>query len=140
MINIDKVWFIVQLVNFLVLIIILNYLLYRPMLRLFDQRKESTEGAIEEAKRLEEKTKEQLALYNKELSEARDRAKEIYNSLRQEGLQQQKALIEQAHEEAMREINEAREALKKESEKVRSQLAEQVRQFADEIVNKMVSV
>lgn len=140
MINIDKIWFFVQLANFLALIVILNYLLYRPMLRLFDQRKENTEGAIEEAKRLEEKRQQQLAIYNKELTEAREKAKEIYNSLRQEGLQEQKKLIEEAHAHALKEITEAREALKKEADRVRSQLGEQVRQFADEIVNKLVSV
>ena len=134
------IWFFVQLVNFLVLVFILNQVLFKPLLNLFQERKEGIEGSIEEAKRLNQLKDEEIKRYNQELAQAREHAKEIYNSLRQEGLHKQKEIIEKAHEEAMAEIRMAQEAIKKETERVRKELGETVRRFSEEIVRKLVEV
>ncbi len=139
MIELNK-WFFVQLVNFLFLMVILNILVFRPLLDLFQKRKEATEGALEEAKRLNEEKDRVIAEYQKELAAARDKAREIYNSLREEGLKKQKELIEAAHEEAMKEIERAQQQIKEETEKARKELGEAVRRFSEEIVKKLVEV
>ncbi len=139
MIELNK-WFFVQLANFLILLVILNVILFRPLLELFKQRKETIEGSLEEARSLDQQKEEQLKLYIQELAEAREKAKEIYNTLRQEGLQEQKALIAKAHEEAMAELEAAKASIRGEVEKVRKAMGEYVRQFSDEIVKKLVEV
>ncbi|GBE01974.1 ATP synthase subunit b [bacterium BMS3Bbin06] len=139
MIELNK-WFFVQLANFLLLLFLLNLLLFRPLLSLFKERKESVQGALEEAKRLNEKKDEQLMKFRQELSSAREEARELYSSLREEGLGVQKKLISEAHEEAMREIEKAREDIRKETENARRKLGEDVRRFSDEIVRKLVEV
>jgi len=139
MIELNK-WFFVQLANFLLLLFLLNLLLFRPLLSLFKERKESVQGALEEAKSLNEKKDEQLMKFRQELSLAREEARELYSSLREEGLGVQKKLISEAHEEAMREIEKAREDIRKETENARRKLGEDVRRFSDEIVRKLVEV
>ncbi|VAX31816.1 hypothetical protein MNBD_NITROSPIRAE02-257 [hydrothermal vent metagenome] len=139
MIELNK-WFFVQLANFLVLLFLLNILLFRPLLNLFKERKENIDGAIEEAKRLNEKKDEELARFNKELADAREKAKEFYNSLRQEGLLKQKEMIAQAQEEALKEIEAAQAEIRRETEKVRKLLGDDVRRFSEEIVEKLVEV
>ncbi|NOY39661.1 MAG: hypothetical protein GXO95_05410 [Nitrospirae bacterium] len=139
MIELNK-WFFVQLANFLVLLFLLNILLFRPLLNLFKERKENIDGAIEEAKRLNERKDEELARFNKELADAREKAKDFYNSLRQEGLLKQKEMIAQAQVEALKEIEAAQAEIRKETEKVRKLLGDDVRRFSEEIVEKLIEV
>ncbi len=139
MLELNK-WFFVQLANFLVLLFLLNILLFRPLLNLFKERKENIDGAIEEAKRLNEKKDEELARFNKELSDAREKAKDFYNSLRQEGLLKQKEMIAQAQEEALKEIEAAQAEIRRETGKVRKLLGDDVRRFSEEIVEKLIEV
>ena len=42
-------WFFAQLANFLLLLIILNAILYKPILRIFKERESSTSGFLEDA-------------------------------------------------------------------------------------------
>jgi len=137
MIELNK-WFIVQLINFLALLIILNIILFEPLLKLFRQRKENIEGAIEEAKRLNEKKDNELEYYNKELTEAREKAKEVYNMLRQQGLEQQKEMIIKAQQEASKEIEKAKEKIRQETEKSKEELREYVKSFSTEIMKKLL--
>jgi len=139
MLELNK-WFFVQLANFLVLIFLLNVLLFRPLFNLFKERKENIEGAIDEAKRLNEKKDEELARFNRELADAREKAKDFYNSLRQEGLLKQKEMIAQAQEEALKEIEAAQAEIRRETERVRKMLGDDVRRFSEEIVEKLVGV
>ncbi len=140
MVEIDKIWFLVQLVNFLVLVFLLNILLFKPLLKLFEERKDATEGALEEAKKLEAMKNESLEAFQKDLAAAREKAREIYNTLREEGLAEQKRIVSEAQEEALREIEKARAEIRQEAEKARKKLGEDVRAFSDEIVRKLVEV
>ncbi len=139
MIELNK-WFLVQLVNFLVLVFLLNVLLFKPLFNLFSERKENIDGAIDEARRLNAKKDEELERFNRDLAEAREKAKDLYNSLREEGLKKQKEIIAKAQEEALKEIEAAQAEIRRETEKVRKQLGEDVRKFSEEIVEKLVGV
>jgi F-type H+-transporting ATPase subunit b len=140
MVEIDKIWFLVQLVNFLALVFLLNILLFKPLLKLFEERKDATEGALEEAKKLEAVKNESLEDFQKDLAAAREKAREIYNALREEGLAEQKRIVSEAQDEALREIEKARAEIRQEAEKARKKLGEDVRVFSDEIVRKLVEV
>ncbi|HEC97433.1 MAG TPA: hypothetical protein ENI58_04655 [Nitrospirae bacterium] len=139
MLELNK-WFFVQLANFLILLVLLNILLFRPLLNLFKERKENIDGAIEEAKSLTEKKDEGLSRFNKELFDAREKAKDFYNTLRQEGLLKQKEIVAQAQEVALKEIEVAQAEIRRETEKVRKLLGDDVRRFSEEIVEKLVEV
>ena len=92
MLNIS-IWFFVQVANFLVLLIVLNYILFKPLLRLFNERQDKIKGAIENAKAIENKKEENLIRLNKDIAEAREKAKAIFDEFRAEGLKQQRAGI-----------------------------------------------
>lgn len=139
MIELNK-WFFVQLINFLILLFLLNVIFFRPLLNLFRERKENIDGAIEEAKSLTVRKEEAFKRYQAELIAAREKAKDIYGSLRQDGLSEQKRMIMEANEEAFRYIQEARGKLRGESERARKELREYLERFSDEIVRKLVEV
>ncbi len=138
MLDIELKWLIVLLVNFLVLVYILNILLFRPLLGLFKERENSIKGALDAAKQMDRKKEEGLEKMNKELSEARHKAKDAFEKLREDGLNSQKALMAEAEAQAAGMLQKAREELKAEAEKAKTALKADAEKFSEEIVRKLV--
>ena len=139
MLNIEIQWFIVLLVNFLVLVYVLNIILFKPLLRIFKEREEGVKGSLDAAKEMDRKKEDGLAKMNKELSEARQKAKDVFEKLREDALSKQKSLLADAEGQASTMLQRAREELKAEADKARGSLKADVEKFSDEIVRKLVT-
>ena len=72
-----------QFVNFVVLIVILNFLMFRPMRNMIKHRKETIAGSIERANELESQIEEKMARYEEKLQEAKLQGNQEKNQLRQ---------------------------------------------------------
>lgn len=140
MLKLEIKWFIILLVNFLTLLYLLNIILFKPLVALFKERKNAVDGSLKRAEDLKVRKDELSAKMQKELSDAREAAKEKYNAIRGEGLNKQKELLQDAHEKAMKMIEEARANLRQESEKASATLKEEVEKYSEEIVNKLIKV
>lgn len=138
MLDIEIKWLIVLLVNFLVLVYILNILLFRPLLALFKERESSVKGSLDAAKEMDRKKEEGLNTMTKELSEARHKAKVVFEKLREEGVNSQKAVMAEAEAQAAGMLQRAREELKAEAEKAKIALKADAEKFSEEIVRKLV--
>ncbi len=138
MLNIEIQWFIVLLVNFLVLVYLLNVILFKPLLRIFKEREENVKGSLDAAREMDRKKEEGLERMNKELSEARQKAKDVFEKLREDALNKQKALLSDAEGQASTMLQRARLELKAEAEKARVSLKADAEKFSDEIVRKLV--
>lgn len=138
MLDIEFKWLVVLLVNFLVLVYILNILLFRPLLALFNERESSVKGSLDAAKEMDRKKEEGLDTMNKDLSAARHKAKDAFEKLREEGLISQKALMSNAESEATAMLQKAREELKVEAEKAKTALKADAEKFSEDIVRKLV--
>ncbi len=132
--------FLILLVNFLGLLIALNYILFKPLLKLFKEREDTVNGSLSAAKDMSRKKDDAIARLNKELSDARTRAKEAFEKLKEEGASKQKEVFSKAEAEAAGILQKARGELKAESEKARQALRADVDKFSDEIVRKLVKV
>lgn len=131
-------WFFVLLLNFLVLLFVLNSILFKPLVRLFRERDDSVKGSLAAARDMNIKKEEVLAAINRELRDARSRSREIFERMRQEGLSKQKEILEKANGQAQDLIERARAEMKAESEKARNALRSDVERFSEEIVRKLV--
>jgi len=69
-INID-VTILIQFVNFLVLMAVLNFLLFRPLRAIMQQRKETVEGSYQNAKELEVEIEAKMTRYQEQLQDAK---------------------------------------------------------------------
>ena len=138
MLDIELKWLLVLLVNFLVLVYILNILLFRPLLALFKERESSVKGSLEAAKEMDRKKEEGLERMHRELSEARHKAKDAFERLREEGLKSQKAFMAEAEAHAAAMLQKAREELKTETEKAKTALKADAEKFSEDIVRKLV--
>jgi F-type H+-transporting ATPase subunit b len=106
-----------QLINFTLLLVLLSVLLYRPLLRVLDERKRRIQDgldAAEEAKQRLSETEQDVA---KELENARQEGQELITQaqqmatrLREEGRQQARTEAEQLLERARSEIQLERDA------------------------------
>lgn len=137
MLELNK-WFFVLLVNFLILLYVLNIILFKPVLRVLKERDASVKDYLNAAREMEQKREEAIAKMNQELQAARIRAREIFEGIRKEGLEKQGLLLEEANKEAIEMIGKAKEEIRIKAEKARQELRSDVDRFSDEIVRKLV--
>ncbi|HNU85964.1 MAG: ATP synthase F0 subunit B [Pseudomonadota bacterium] len=136
MVDINATVFI-QLVNFLLLIWILNQVLYKPLLRVMDRRKEILDKAQEEVKTVQETIDGRVAEYEEKIRSAKMEAMGQKGDLAKEGSEAAKAITDKAKGEIAgmmgefqakleKELASARELLRSQSLRISSEIAEKV--------------
>ncbi len=140
MLELNIKWFIVLAVNFLVLLYLLNVILFKPLLKLFEEREKNTKGAFEIAQEMTKKKDDAIAALNKELASARDKASSSFEAMKAEGVNIQKEVFSKAEAEASDLLEKARTELRAETEKAKAKLRADVDKFSDEIVRKLIKV
>ncbi|HQL90788.1 MAG TPA: ATP synthase F0 subunit B [Syntrophales bacterium] len=136
MVDIDSTLFI-QLVLFLLLIWILNQVLYKPLLRIMDRRKEILDKAQEEVKNVQETIDRRVAEYEEKIRAAKMEAMGQKGDLAKEGAEAAKGITDKAKAEIAgmmgefqakleKELAAAREILRNQSIRISSEIAEKV--------------
>lgn len=133
-------WIFVLALNFFILLFILNALLFKPLLKLFSEREETVKNLLDAAKDMHRRREEGIATLNRELAEAKVRAKEIFEALKAEGLQKQKEILAVANADAAKMLENAMAELRAEAERARKTLRAEAERFSDEIVMKLLKV
>jgi F-type H+-transporting ATPase subunit b len=127
----------IQMVNFLLLILILNILLYKPILSIIDQRKRRLEESAEEIKRLELTVQQKADEYEQSLRQAKLQALDEKNAITADGAEQAKnivdaaraqipGLLEEFNAKLAREVGDARDVLHNRSRDISREIAEKV--------------
>lgn len=133
-------WFFVLLANFLFLIFILNIILFKPLMRLFEERRDGIDGSLKKARELTQRREELMAQLNRELLEANRKAKEIINQYTEEGKKRQAEILMEAERRAQEILLKARQEIALQTEEARKALRADIERLSDEIVNKLVQV
>lgn len=137
MLELNK-WFFVQLANFLLLLIVLNIILFKPVLRLFKERERHTKGYLDDAKAMDKDKDHLMAQIEEKLSDARVKAKSVFEELSREGIEIQKERVDSAQKEAVEINKRAREDIESATDKARAGLKSDIETFAKQIVEKLV--
>lgn len=127
----------VQMVNFIILIFILNALLYKPILGIIDKRKQKMDESDSEIKRMNQTVEQKMAEYEEKVRLAKVDAMEQKNAIVKEGSDVAKgiidavrgeipAMMEQFHAKMEKEVEEARAILHSQSQKISLDIAEKV--------------
>ena len=127
----------IQIINFVLLIFILNVLLYKPLLGMIDKRKKQFEESETEVRRLQETVEQKMAAYEEKLRQAKAAATEQKKEIISRGAEEAKAVIEavrieipglmeQFHLRMEREVGEAGKILRDQSQKLSVEIAEKV--------------
>jgi F-type H+-transporting ATPase subunit b len=127
----------IQIINFLLLIFILNILLYKPILGIIDRRKRQFEESEAEIRRLQETVEQKMAAYEEKLRQAKAAAVEQKNEAIRQGADEAKTVIdavraeipgmmEEFHARMDGEIGAAKRVLTDQSQQLSVQIAEKV--------------
>ena len=127
----------IQIINFVLLIFILNRLLYKPLLGMIDKRKKHLEESEAEIKRLRETVDQKMAAYEEKLRRAKVDAVEQKNEIIRQGAEEAKAIIDAVRAEIPgmmeqftarmeEEIGGAKRILTNQSQKLSVEIAEKV--------------
>jgi len=127
----------IQIVNFLLLIFILNVLLYKPILGMIDKRKKQFEDSDAEIRRLQETVEQNMAAYEEKLRQAKAAAVEQKNEIIRRGAEEAKTVIdsvraeipgmmERFHARMDGEISAAKKILTDHSQQLSVEIAEKV--------------
>ncbi len=131
-------YFFWQLANFSILFIALYYILFKPFLRLFKEREDSTKGALDSARAMDGEKDDIIARIDEKLLDARGQAKTVFEKFSNEGLDNQKQTLDSAQNEAVEINRKAKADLDTAVDKARASLKSNIETFAKQIVEKLV--
>lgn len=97
-----------QVGNFLLLIVILQRLLYRPLLAILDQRQIRQDNAVQRSRDLEAQIAQQQDAFDAQLSQAKLQAQQARSAALEQAQKQQALLIGEAHDQAMATLEQVR--------------------------------
>ena len=137
MLSVDKT-LIIQLVIFLAGLFLLNRLVFRPLLGVWDRREELTTGTLAEADKMTRRAEGAIAEYNEKIAEARAQATETRNELRQQGQGESSKMLVSARDAAQAELEDARETLETEVSKIRADLQDEIEALAAQISERIL--
>jgi F-type H+-transporting ATPase subunit b len=137
MISIDGSLFI-QIINFLFLIGVLNFVLYKPIRKILIQRKEKIAGLEQSIDARNSDAKEKDDAFTSGLKEARARGMGEKEALMQTATDEEKVIIEKINQKAQADLAEVREKVAKDSESVRATLQEELDDIATAISHKIL--
>lgn len=136
--GINPAFLLSQIVNFLILFAGLYFLLWKPILKMLDQRKERIQQGLEDAERAKEEKERAEAEFNKRLEEAAQERERIIARAREEAQGERKAIVAEAEQEAERVLVGAREEARSEGERILEELRGQVALLALAAANRLI--
>jgi len=129
--------FVFQMVNFLVLVLLLNAFLYKPIRKQLSDRSALISGAKEKSAAVDKEVQEKLASYEARMREIRAGAADERGALKKEAQLQEAAILEKARVESSeklagikarvaKEADEARRTLKASADSLSADICEKV--------------
>jgi len=128
----------IQIINFLLIIWILNLILYRPIRNILRQRKEKIERLELSIATYNEDAKEKDEAFALGIKEARAKGLKEKEALLQAGAEEEKKIIERVNQKAQAELAGMRKKISREAQAVKASLQEKVDEFADDICQKIL--
>lgn len=138
--GLNPVLLLAQIVNFLILVYLLNRFLYKPVISVLKTRQEKIEKGLEDAKKGEELLEKAKIEYQQTLKQATDEAQKIYNDARENAEELKRLFGEQSKRQKDQILKEGRETLLGERAIMEKELMSQVLRVASEVVEKTLSV
>jgi F-type H+-transporting ATPase subunit b len=114
--------FFIQIINFLLLIVILNKVLYKPILKILEEREERIGGGQQAAKKLIEDSQSYVNDYNQKLHSAKIDALNAKNAARGIASEQANGYINEARAKAEEIIDQMQQEMTKEIDKAKKEL------------------
>lgn len=125
-----------QIVNFLILLLILRKLVYKPVLDMLYKRRNIISRSIEEARKIEEDAKKMEETKEREMRQAKIKAREIFDNAMGAGEGQKAKILEKVKADSEKMVAEAKNIIRAEKEQMGKDLEKETGNLALEIMEK----
>jgi F-type H+-transporting ATPase subunit b len=130
--------FIVQIVNFLVLLFLLNTFLFKPIIKFLENRNGTIQGNKEAAERSEREAEELLDSYLKGIEGVNRDSAESLAEVRREEEDKRREILEDTREKAELMLSQALEEIRKDAQAAEDSLKEGARENSRRITEKLL--
>lgn len=129
----------IQLVNFLVALVVINYLLIRPIRNVIRERREAMDGLGHEIDGFSNEAETRLSAYEAALASARDDANTRRKQAKVAAETEEKAILASATKEAQTKMQAQQAAVQAEANAAYAALKEQVPAYADAALARLLA-
>ena len=129
---------IIQIVNFLVLLLVLNALLYKPVTAKIREREARIRNDREKAAELDGQVQEQEKRHQQELATVRQTGAQEKSALMAESKKKEAEILDKARAEASRIVEDMKASIRVEAEEVRKALKAEMTPLAQSISEKIL--
>jgi F-type H+-transporting ATPase subunit b len=133
-----NVTLIVQIINFLVLLLVLNALLYKPVMAKIREREARIRNDRDKAAELDGQVQEQEKRHQQELAIVRQTGAQEKNALTAEAKKKEADILDKARAEASRIVEDMKASIRVEAEEVRKALTAEMTPLAQSISEKIL--
>jgi F-type H+-transporting ATPase subunit b len=129
---------VIQIINFLLILWLLNLILYRPIRNILRQRKEKIDGLELSIETYNEDAQEKDAAFAAGIKEARTKGLNEKEALLQTAADEEKEIIAKVNAKAQAELADIREKISQEAQTAKAVLQTKVDEFASVICQKIL--
>ncbi len=127
-----------QLANFIVLLVALNFILFKPIRQVMQEREQGISSSLGDAKAAQERVQNLLDQYNVSLADAKQKAAATFNTIYQEGLDAQRNMIAAERATAGEMLDKARADVAAAASAARADLRKEAERLSQEITSKLL--
>ncbi len=127
-----------QIVNFLILFLALRFLLWKPMLKMLNERKQRIAQGLEDAEQARKDRERAQAEYEERIKQAEQEREAILARAAGEGEQARAEALAQARAQAERIVAEGKEAVERERQRMLADLRGQIAALSIAAANKLI--
>ncbi|WP_028572775.1 ATP synthase F0 subunit B [Desulfonatronum lacustre] len=129
----------IQLINFFIVLAVLNAILYRPIRAVIKKRAQRLSEQLRDVENFTAQAQEKMAAYTGALTVAQQQGVEIRSQFKAEGYQEEATLLDGANKSAAQELKAAREDAAAQVRAGKKTLTSRVDGFARQVTEKVVS-
>ena len=137
LINFDK-GLIIQAVNFILLMILLTRLLYRPLMSKMEERTQAIKKSLEEAQAARAEAQREREEHAAKIQAAHAEAQAIRATALKEAADEQRRLLDAAREEANRLVAGAKAEMAQDVRRARQELRQEVGDLAVQVAERLI--
>lgn len=127
-----------QLAIFLVTFAILNWIVFKPYYKAYEEREKRTVGSKEGTDKIMIETNRLQSQYETEARKVNDQIKQAFDLARQNALTEQNKILAEARDQAAATLKSARQSLEKEIQSARQTLKSEVTEIGAAITDKLI--
>lgn len=127
-----------QFANFMILMVVLNALLFKPLRAALQARKETIEGSKAKVQDIDEQVQAQIARYEAQLQEARQQGAQERAALRKTAQEEESRILGEANQTAAERLQTIKARIQEEADTARQALRNETENLAKEIAGKVL--